>query len=393
MIRFLTAGESHGPAEVTILEGIPAGLKLSHKDIQEELDKRRFGAGRGGRAKIEGDQVKILSGVRFGKTIGSPIALVVENQDFANWKGKMDVEDDESVDKESQKITTPRPGHTDLSGIQKYHLDDFRTILERSSARETIMRVAVGAVCKKLLKELGLEIASHTVQIGGIKFEMEQWEDPQVFFDKVKTSYDVDPEIRCIDPEISEKMKQAITQATIDKDTLGGVVEIIAHHVPVGLGSHVHWDRKLDALLAQGLMSIPSVKVVEVGTGIENSNQFGSKVHDEIFFHDESYYRNTNRAGGVEGGISNGEDIILRVYHKPISTLGNPLRTVDIKTKEQKQAHFERSDICVVPRAGVIAESMVALILSQQVAEKFGGDSIEELKHNFEGYKKGLTTK
>src|SRR3989344_2093063 len=370
MLRFLTAGESHGPAEIAILEGIPAGLSISIEYIQRELDKRRSGAGRGGRGMIEKDQVRILSGVRFGKTLGSPIALLVENLDFANWAGKTDIEE-----------TTPRPGHADLAGAIKYGFNDIRNVLERSSARESIMRVAIGAICKKFLEEFEIEIASHTIQIGQIKLSKEI-----VQFDEIKNVFNSDPETHCVDPTTSKKMKLAILDATKSKNTLGGIIEVIAHNVPPGLGSYVHFDRKLDGRIAQALMSIPSVKAVEIGEGITNSSKLGSEVHDEIFFSNGKYHRKTNRAGGIEGGVTNGEDIICRVYHKPISTLGQPLNTVDILTKKPTKALIERSDICVVPRAGVISEAMLAYVLSQAFLEKFGRDSISEIKRNFEGY-------
>ncbi len=392
MIRFLTAGESHGPAEVAILEGIPAGLSLSKDNIQSELDKRRGGAGRGGRGTIEKDQAKILSGIRFGKTLGSPIALLVDNFDFTNWTDKMSIEPIDtggvklSHSSGVQKTTAPRPGHADLAGVLKYGFDDIRNVLERASARETIMRVAVGSVCKKFLSEFGIRIASHTVQIGQIVLAHK----PQTF-DEIANVYKTDPDIRCIDNKTSQKMKEAILQATKNKDTLGGVIEIIAHKVPPGLGSYVHFDRKLDGKLAGALMSIPSVKTVEIGDGVANAGKFGSKVHDDIYFSKGNYYRKSNSAGGLEGGVTNGEDIICRVYHKPISTLGNPKDTIDIKTKRPAKALIERSDICVVPRAGVISEAMTAFVLAQAFLEKFGGDSIPEVKSNFENYMSHLT--
>ncbi|MBI2611145.1 chorismate synthase [Candidatus Gottesmanbacteria bacterium] len=390
MLRFLTAGESHGPAEIAILEGMVADLTISKEDIRKELEKRRGGAGRGGRGKIETDQVSILSGIRFGKTLGSPIALLVDNMDFLNWLGKMDIEDNPKINKDEIKKTTPRPGHADLAGIQKYGFDDIRNVLERASARETIMRVAVGAICRKFLSEFDIEIASHTIQIGQIKLNKNS-----VQFEEIKNVFNTDPEIHCIDKNISEKMKQAILEATKSKDTLGGVVEVIAHNVPVGLGSHVHYDRKLDGRLAQSLMSIPSVKAVEIGTGIENASRFGSEVHDEIYYKPKGptlnrYFRKTNRAGGIEGGISNGEDIIAKVFHKPLSTLNQPLNSVDIQTKQSSKALVERSDVCVIPRAGVISESMVAFVLAQAMLEKFGGDNINETKRNYDSYIKSL---
>ena len=382
MLRFLTAGESHGPAEVAILEGLPAGLSITTKDIQHDLDRRKDGYGRGGRGKIETDEVKILSGVRQGKTLGSPIALVVENKDFANWQDRMGIEPSELPTKPA---TTPRPGHADLAGVLKYQTDDIRNILERASARETVMRVAVGAICRKFLKEFGIEIASHTIRIGHISLIR-----PIHSFSEVKAVYQKDPDIRCIDAEISAKMREEIRQTTIKKDTLGGVIEIIAHNVPVGLGSHVHWDRKLDGKISQALMSIPSVKAVEIGDAIAASSSYGSEVQDEIFMGNGKFIRKTNRLGGIEGGITNGEDIICRVYHKPISTLGNPLNSVDIKTKQPTKALIERSDVCVVPRAGIISESMLAFVLAQAMLEKFGGDNIKETKRNFESNQKWL---
>lgn len=382
-LRFLTAGETHGPAEVAILEGIPAGLSVSHADIQSELEKRRGGAGRGGRGKIETDQVKILSGVRFGKTMGGPIALMVENMDFANWKGRMDVEDDPSVDKNAIAATTPRPGHADLTGALKYGTTDIRNILERASARETVMRVAVGAICKKLLREFGIKIASHTIQIGAVGAH----HDAPVQFETIEKLHETDPDIRCIDPDTSAKMKEAIRQATIDKNTLGGVIEIIAVGAPPGLGSHVHWDRKLDGRIAQALMSIHSVKAVELGDGVANAAKQGSDVHDAIYYEQtKGYFRKTNRAGGIEGGMTNGEPVVCRVYHKPISTLGNPLDTVDLATKQPAKALIERSDICVVPRAGVISECMLAFILTDALLEKFGSDTIEDIQKSFKSY-------
>lgn len=375
MLRFLTAGESHGPAEVAILEGIPAGLPLITTDIQKELDKRRASSGRGGRGEIERDQVKILSGVRFGKTLGSPIALIVENLDFAGWKEKMSIEDNPAIDKESIKVTTPRPGHADLAGSLKYGFDDIRNVIERASARETIMRVAVGAICKKFLKEFNIEIKSQILEIGNWKLGIEK------------------------NGNKSEKIDKLIRQAQEKSDTLGGVIEIIGRNIPPGLGSYVHYDKRLDGRLVQMLMSIPSVKAVEIGEGIVNASKFGSDVHDEIYYKSGSdlkgvkgltlgYFRKTNRAGGIEGGISNGENIICRVYHKPLATLGKPLKTVDIRTKKPARAAVERSDVCVVPRAGVISEAAVAFVIASAFLEKFGGDAIGETKRNFEGYMK-----
>lgn len=381
MLRFLTAGESHGPAEVAILEGIPAGLTLSVEHIQKELEKRRDGVGRGGRGKIETDKVEILSGVRFGKTIGSPIALLVKNNDFINWQTKMSQDDIEEAEKQKIRITNPRPGHADLAGVQKYGFNDIRNVLERASARETVMRVALGAVAKRLLLEFGIKIASHTLQIGKIKLEKKGYA-----FSRIEKSFEKDPELRCVDANTARKMKNAILSAIKNRDSLGGIVEIVAHNVPPGLGSYTHWDRRLDGKIAQILMSIPSVKAVEIGNGVDIASEYGSRTHDEIFFEKGKYMRQSNRAGGIEGGMSNGEDIVCRVYHKPISTLGNPLRTVDISTKEKALATIERSDVCVVPRAGVISEAGLAFALADTFLEKFGADSLRDVKYSFERY-------
>lgn len=370
MLRFLTAGESHGPAEVAILEGIPAGLTLSENDINQELKKRMWDFGRGGRGKIEIDIVEILSGVRFGKTIGSPISLIVKNQDQAKWE---------------EKVTRPRPGHADLAGVLKYGFDDVRNVLERASARETVMRVTVGAICKKLLLALGVRIASHTVQIGTAKIEKTDYH-----FEEIACVFETDPDTHCVYEKAREKMKEEVTQARIHKDTLGGVVEVIAHNVPVGLGSYVHYDRRLDGRIAQALMSIPSVKAIEIGNAIKSSSLTGKQVQDAVFVEGNRIYRKTNNMGGIEGGMSNGEDIVCRVYHKPLSTIYDPLPTVDIETKKPTVATVERSDVCVVARAGVISESMLAFVLADAVLEKFGGDSMEELLRNLAGYKKSL---
>lgn len=372
-LRFLTAGESHGPAEVAILEGMPAGVSVATDDINIQLQKRAHDFGRGGRAKIETDQVKILAGVRHGKTLGSPIALLVENLDQAKWE---------------EKITRPRPGHADLAGVLKYGFDDVRNVLERASARETVMRVAVGAVCKKFLAEFDIKIASHTIGIGKVQMTRKDYT-----FATVLDVYEKDPDIHCIDLITREKMKEEILNARKNKDTLGGIVEIIAHNIPVGLGSYVHFDRKLDGRIAQSLMSIPSVKAVELGCAIEAASQTGKVAQDKITVTNGNIQRKTNNMGGLEGGVSNGEDIVCRVYHKPISTVYDPLPTIDIKTKEQTIATIERSDVCVVPRAGVVSESMLAFVLADAMLEKFGGDNILETKINFDSYMAALPIK
>jgi chorismate synthase len=378
MLRILTAGESHGPACITIIEGMPAGVRVGIEDIDRDLKLRHSDAGRGGRGKIEEDRAGILSGIRYGKTLGSPIALIVRNLDFANWQDEMSLEE---IEKPATKITRPRPGHADLAGALKYGQDDIRNISERASARETAGRVMAGAVLRQLLLEFGIRIASHTIQIGPVRLTR-RYSD----FKEVAKVFETDPDIRCIDSETSQKMKKAILEAKANKDTLGGVVEVIATGVPVGLGSVMHYDRRLDGRLAQALMSIPSVKAVEIGNAIAGSAMFGSELQDQIDYKQGHFTRRSNNMGGIEGGMSNGEDIVCRVYHKPISTLGKPLETVDIATHQPAQATAERSDICAVPRAGVISEAMLALVLGQAMTEKFGGDQIDEMKRNFDSY-------
>lgn len=374
MIRFLTAGESHGKALITIIDGMPAGIPISIDFINAELAKRQKGAGSGGRMQIEKDEGEILSGVRFGKTIGSPIAMIIGNNDHKNWGDKMSVEDQPDEIKESARITAPRPGHADLAGVQKHGFDDVRNVLERASARETAARVAAGAIFKQFLITKGIQIASHTVQIGDIKVEADYT------FEDIQATYEKDPEIRCVDPGKSREMKQLIQRARIDKDTLGGVVETWAVGVPPGLGDYAQWDTKLDGQIAQAMMSIQSVKAVEIGAGVAIVGRRGSEVHDEIYSRhpvrqladdagSSEYFRKTNRAGGLEGGVTNGMPIVVRVYHKPISTLYDPLDTVDIKTKKLAKATVERSDICVVPRAGVVSEAMLAYVLASSLMD------------------------
>lgn len=362
MLRFLTAGESHGKALIVIIEGMPAGVQISSEFINNELNKRQKGAGSGGRMSIEKDTVEILSGIRLGKTIGSPITLLIENKDHKNWGDKMSIDPQPQNIVESASITRPRPGHADLAGVQKHKFDDVRNVLERASARETAARVAAGGVFKQYLLTKKIEIASHTLQIGNIKTEI------KYDFDDIRNAYENDPEIRCVDAGKSREMKQLIQRTIIDKDSLGGVVEIWAIGVPAGLGDYAQWDTKIDGQIAQAMMSIQSVKAVEIGSGIKNAGKFGSEVHDEIYYDGKEYCRKTNRAGGIEGGVTNGMPIIIRVYHKPISTLYKPLNTVDIITKKQAEAIIVRSDICVIPRAGVVSEAMLAYILARNIA-------------------------
>jgi chorismate synthase len=378
MLRILTAGESHGPAYVTIIEGMPAGVSVRIEDINRDLKRRHSDFGRSGRGLIEEDKAEIVSGVRYGKTLGSPITLVVKNLDFANWQKEMT---SEATSQETTKVTAPRPGHADLAGVLKYGQDDIRNISERASARETIGRVMAGAVIRQLLLEFGIRIASHTVQVGPVTLTRRPYD-----FEEVFSVFERDPAIRCIDSETSQKMKQVILEARTKKDTLGGVIEVIATGAPVGLGSVMHYDRRLDGRIAQALMSIPSVKAVEIGNAIQGAAMFGSEFQDVIAHNGHRFIRETNNMGGIEGGMSNGEDIICRVYHKPISTLGAPIKTADIATHRSVPALVERSDICVVPRAGVISEAMLALVLGQAMTEKFGGDHIDEMKRNFSFY-------
>ncbi len=378
MIRLITSGESHGKALSVIIEGIPAGLQINEKSINNELCRRQKGYGRGRRMKIESDKAEILSGVRFGETIGSPISIQIKNKDFENWKDIMKTAKG-STDK---KVTSPRPGHADLPGILKYGRTDIRDILERASARETAARVAAGAIFKLFLAEFDINIYSHTISIGKIRIKK-----PIKSFDEIEDSL-----LRCTDPASEKEMIKLIDEAKKKGDSVGGVSEIIVQGVCPGIGSHVHYDRRLNASIASVIMSIPTVKGVEIGEGIKNASKFGSKVQDEIFYSKKKgFYRSTNRAGGIEGGMSNGEDIVTRIYSKPIPTLSSPLKSVDINTKEKTLAQKERADICVVPAAGVIAESMIAYVLSDALLNKFGGDCIKDIKASYDSYIKRIT--
>jgi chorismate synthase len=395
MFQFLTAGESHGPALVIIVEGVPAGLKISADDLAVDLARRQLGYGRGRRMAIEKDRAEILSGVRHGVTLGSPIALEIRNRDWTNWQHTMSVEanpPDSTPGARRAPVTRPRPGHADLSAGLKYGHDDLRNILERASARETASRVAAGGVARALLTRLDIEISSHVTMIGGAGLA-----DPlAVPFERVK-ALAIEDDVRCVDEEVGVRMKAAIDQAKEAGDTVGGAFEVIAHRVPPGLGSHVHWDRKLDGRLAQALMSIPAIKAVGIGRGPEVGSLPGSRVHDEILASDipsgtvPSIVRPTNGAGGLEGGVTNGEDLRITVWMKPISTLMKPLRSVDLTTMTESPAAIERSDVCAVPAAAVVGEAMVAIVLACAVLEKFGGDTMTEVEEAHARYVAGLT--
>ncbi|MCH7606126.1 MAG: chorismate synthase [Chloroflexi bacterium] len=386
MVRFFTAGESHGQGLVIIVEGIPAGLPIGEEYIAFHLARRQKGYGRGGRMLIEQDHAHIMSGVRHGHTLGSPIGMTLENKDWVNWETSMAVEavaeEDLKQDDRSKRVTRIRPGHADLPGAMKYGFDDVRNVLERASARETAARVAAGAVAMRLLEEFGIKLHSHVVSIGGIWAKAQEPIDWQAVEDSP---------VRCADPDAAAKMMEEIDAAKEAGDTAGGTVEVIAENVPIGLGSHVHWDRKIDALVAQALMSINAVKAVSIGPGWEIVDRRGSQVHDVILpvtDPDNPWQRETNRAGGTEGGMTNGMPLVARFAIKPIATIANPLPSVDLDTGDLVQAHYERSDVCQVPPAGVIGEAMVALVLAGAFMEKFGGDSIPETRHNYDGYLK-----
>ncbi|HEX6069737.1 MAG TPA: chorismate synthase [Longimicrobiaceae bacterium] len=391
MFRFTTAGESHGPALTTIVEGVPAGLAVRAEQIDHELRRRQGGYGRGGRMRIESDRAEILSGVRFGETLGSPITLQVRNRDWENWTVAMSREplDGEQDDETLRRVVQPRPGHADLVGVLKYDRSDARDILERASARETTVRVGASAIARRMLEELGVTIGSHVVSLGGIVAR-----PPEVLPENLNEVSDISP-VRCLDEEAEGKMIDAIDTAKREGDTLGGVFEVVARGVPVGLGSHVSWDRKLDGRLAGALMSIQAIKGVEIGLGFEAAARPGSRVHDEITFEGAlelggGYGRSSNHAGGLEGGITTGQPLVCRVAMKPISTLMRPLRTVDLRTGEPVDAVRERSDVCALPAAGVVGEAMVAIVLAEAVLEKFGGDSMGELRGRWDAHLSAL---
>jgi chorismate synthase len=386
MLRFSTAGESHGECLIALISGLPAGLDVDVEFIDHELWRRQQGYGRGGRMRIEQDRAHILSGVRHGKTIGSPISIQIENRDWKNWTEVLPVG---VGDPEKHKaVASPRPGHADLAGALKYDFPEARYVLERASARESTARVAAGALAKLLLKSLGIEVSSHVIRVGHVELpSTASW--PQIAALREKEEI----LLNCVDPDIEQQMKAEVDQVLRTGDSIGGVFEVVVHGAPAGLGTYANWDERLDGLLAWAVMSLQAVKAVEIGRGVTAAQSFGSAVHDAIGYASGEregkptrFTRESNNAGGIEGGISNGEDIVVRGYLKPISTLRRPLGSVSYATRETTKAAYERSDVCVVPAAGVGAEAMVAFVLAKLAAEKFGGDSVEEMRRNYQGY-------
>jgi chorismate synthase len=387
MLRYFTAGESHGEALVAFLSGLPAGLKVDQTFLDRELWRRQQGYGRGGRMKIERDAAHILSGVRHGATIGSPIAILLENKDWKNWQEALPVADGDPA--KHKRVASPRPGHADLAGALKYNFSEARYVLERASARESAARVAIGSVAKLFLSELGIEVLSHTIAVGGATLEkVVSWEQIRSLRDREEVL------LNCADSDAEQRMKEEVDKVLKTGDSVGGIFEVVAHKVPPGLGTYAQWDERLDALLAGAVMSLQAVKAVEIGAGVTAAASPGSAVHDEIGYEAAAgfsgFTRSRNNAGGIEGGVSNGEDIRVRGYLKPISTLRRPLQSVDFATRETVKAAYERSDVCVVPAAGVGAEAMVALTLARCALEKFGGDSMPETLRNYEGYRQQL---
>ena len=383
MLRFETAGESHGECLVATLAGLPAGIPISVDAVNRELWRRQQGYGRGGRMKIETDRAEIVAGVRHSRTIGSPVAIIVRNKDWQNWTEILPVEDLDGAEDKRRPVTRPRPGHADLAGAIKYNFHDARYILERASARETTARVAVGAIAKALLAEFQIQVLSHVIAVGAVRLER-----PATWDELVALSRRDEVLLGCVDPDVETRMKEVVDEAYRTGDTVGGVFEVVARGVPPGLGSHTTWDSRLDGRLAQAVVSMQAVKGVEVGFAAEGAASFGSKVQDTIHYDSEGrrFTRGANRAGGIEGGMSNGEDILVRGLLKPISTLRRPLESVDLTTREPALAAYERSDVAVVPAAGVIGEAMVAIVLAQALLEKFGGDSVGETRRNYDGY-------
>jgi chorismate synthase len=384
MLRYFTSGESHGEALVAFLSGLPAGLEVDQEFVDRELWRRQQGFGRGGRMKIETDRAHFLSGVHHGKTIGSPISVVLENRDWQNWKESLPVETGDPA--KHKRVASPRPGHADLAGALKYDFSEARYVLERASARESAARVAIGALAKLLLRELGVEVLSHVIAVGAVSIA-----DREILWEQiVPLAGKNEVLLSCADADTERRMKEEVDKVLRTGDSVGGVFEVVAHNVPPGLGSYVQWDERLDAQLAAAVMSLQAVKAVEIGSAIDAAHSPGSAVHDEIGYQDDAgfsgFTRTRNNAGGLEGGVSNGQEIRVRGYLKPISTLRRPLQSVDFTTREPVKAAYERSDVCVVPAAGVAAEAMVALTLARSALEKFGGDSIRETKRNFAGY-------
>ncbi len=373
-LKFLTAGESHGQGLLGILDGMPAGLDISEDYIGFQLARRQMGHGRGGRMKIEKDRAEIWCGVRHGESLGAPVGLIVRNKDWGNWTKKMSVS---PVDDEIRKVTLPRPGHADLAGVQKYGFDDIRNVLERSSARETTMRVALGSVCRKLLEDVGIEVGSRVVEIHDVKDDSSIPDNLSP--NKLSDTADASP-VRCLDKEAEAKMMGTIDDAKKAGDSVGGIFEVVATGLPYGLGAHTQWDRKLHTRISAMMMSVNAFKGIEIGGGFGGAEKFGSEVHDEIGHDGGKFTRYSNNAGGIEGGMSNAQPIVLRMAMKPIPTLIKPLRSVDIHTKEAKDAHKERTDSCAVPAASIIAESMLCFVLTDALLEKFGGDSMDQLK-------------
>lgn len=380
MLRFLTSGESHGPGLVATVEGLPAGLTVTREGIASELARRRLGFGRGPRMRLEKDELEILAGIRFGKTLGGPVTVLIRNTEWEKWREEMSPDPGES----SKRETKPRPGHADLVGMQKYDTHDARDILERASARETAARTVVGYLAKQLLAEIGVTVLSHVVAIGSVKAPRDVLPAPDDL-DAVDAS-----QVRAFDADAEKAMIAEIEAAKADRDTLGGVVEVLAYGLPPGLGSHVHWDRKLDGLLAGALMSIQAIKAVEIGDGLTQAESRGSAAHDEITMTGGEFTRRTNRSGGLEGGMTTGGVLRVSAAMKPISTLMRPLETVDVETKQQEAAFRERSDVCAVPAAGVVAEQMVAYVLANEVMRKFGGDTVADLVASCDAYKARL---
>jgi chorismate synthase len=387
MLRYFTAGESHGEALVAFLSGLPAGLKVDQAFLDRELWRRQQGYGRGGRMKIERDSAHILSGVRHGMTIGSPISVQLENRDWKNWQESLPVGKGDAA--RHKRVGSPRPGHADLAGALKYNFPEARYVLERASARESAARVAIGALAKAFLRELGIEVLSHVVAVGNATLRQEiSWEHIQSLYNREEVL------LNCADQETEQRMKEEVDKVLKTGDSVGGVFEVVTHDVPPGLGTYAQWDERLDALLGAAVMSLQAVKAVEIGSGIAAAASTGSTVHDEIGYGEpgnfSGFTRTRNNAGGIEGGVSNGQEIRVRGYLKPISTLRRPLKSVDFATREPVSAAYERSDVCVVPAAGVAAEAMVALTLARCALDKFGGDSMGETLRNFEGYRQQL---